>query len=116
MVLFAMPTAVKIIAMDWMSHLFEHESKKRCMFAIEEKRSEFGFCGRREDETQYCTQGKNAPFTLMGLVGSGRQPMKKCPQAQLWTFTSKRYDALEWMFSIMSEARKRTMALGFVAK
>ncbi len=47
---------------------------------------------------------KKAPFNLMGLVGSVRQPMKKCPQAWLWVFASKRYEASEWIFRIMSEA------------
>jgi hypothetical protein len=47
---------------------------------------------------------KKAPFNLMGLVGSARQPMKKCPQAQLWAFASKRYEASEWILRIMLEA------------
>ena len=47
---------------------------------------------------------KNAPFTVMGLVGSRRQPMKKIPQAWLWAFASVRYDAPEWMLSIMTKA------------
>jgi hypothetical protein len=47
---------------------------------------------------------KKAPFNLMGLVGSVRQPMKKCPQAQLWAFASERYEASEGILRIMSEA------------
>ncbi len=47
---------------------------------------------------------KKAPFNLMGLVGSARQPMKKCPQARLWAFASERYEASEWILRIISEA------------
>jgi hypothetical protein len=41
---------------------------------------------------------KKAPFNLMGLVRSACQPMKKCPQAWLWAFASKRYEASECMY------------------
>jgi hypothetical protein len=47
---------------------------------------------------------KKAPFNLMGLVGSARQPMKKCPQARLRAFASKRYKASKCMLRIMLEA------------
>jgi hypothetical protein len=47
---------------------------------------------------------KKAPFNLMGLVGSARQPMKKCPQALLWAFALERYDVSKWMLRIMSDA------------
>jgi hypothetical protein len=47
---------------------------------------------------------KKAPFNLMGLVGSARQPMKKIPQTRLWAFASKRYEASECILRIMSEA------------
>jgi hypothetical protein len=47
---------------------------------------------------------KRAPFNLMGLVGSARQPMKKCPQTWLWAFASKRYKASKWILRIMLEA------------
>jgi hypothetical protein len=47
---------------------------------------------------------KKAPFNLMGLVGSARQPMKKCPQALPWAFASERYHASEWMLRIMLDA------------
>jgi hypothetical protein len=47
---------------------------------------------------------KKAPFNLMGLVGSACQPMKKCPQAWLWAFASKSYEASEYILRIMSEA------------
>ncbi len=47
---------------------------------------------------------KKAPFNLMGLVGSARQPMKKCPQALLWAFALERCDASEWMLRIMLDA------------
>jgi hypothetical protein len=47
---------------------------------------------------------KKAPFNLMGLVRSARQPMKKCPQALLWAFALERYDASKWMLRIMLDA------------
>jgi hypothetical protein len=47
---------------------------------------------------------KKAPFNFMGLVGSVRQPMKKCPQAQLWVFASERYEASECILRIMLKA------------
>jgi len=53
---------------------------------------------------------KNAPFNLMGFVGSGFHPMKKCPHALLWALASDKYDASEWIFNIMSDAWKRTLA------
>jgi hypothetical protein len=36
---------------------------------------------------------KNVQFNLIGPVGSGFHPMKKCPHALLWAFASDRYDA-----------------------
>jgi hypothetical protein len=33
---------------------------------------------------------KNAPFNLMGLVGSDFHPIKKCPHALLWAFALDR--------------------------
>ncbi len=60
-----------------MSHLFERESKNCCLFAIEEKRSKFCFYGRSNNKSNIAHKVKNAPFTLMGLVGFTHQPTKK---------------------------------------
>ncbi len=38
---------------------------------------------------------KNAPFNLIGCVGLGFHPMKKCPHAWLCEFASDKYDVLE---------------------
>ena len=53
---------------------------------------------------------KNAPFNLMGFVGSAFHPMKKCPHALLWALASDKYDASEWIFNTMSDTWKRTVA------
>ncbi len=53
---------------------------------------------------------KNAPFNLVGFVGSAFHPMKKCLHALLWALASDKYDASEWIFNIMSDAWKRTVA------
>jgi hypothetical protein len=46
---------------------------------------------------------KNAPFNLIGSVGLGFHPMKKCLHALLCAFASDKYNALEWMFDIISK-------------
>ena len=58
----------------------------------------------------------NAPFSLMGLPSVGNAPMKKCPHALLRAFGSLRYDASEWMFNTISDARNLTTASGCDAK
>ncbi len=58
----------------------------------------------------------NAPFSLMGLPSIGNVPMKKCPHALLRAFSSLRYDASEWMFNTISDARNLTTASGCDAK
>jgi hypothetical protein len=47
---------------------------------------------------------KNSPFNLIGCVGLGFHPMKKCPHAQLCVFASNKYDALERICNIISDA------------
>jgi hypothetical protein len=59
---------------------------------------------------------KNAPFNLIGCVGLGVHPMKKCLHAQLCAFASDKYDASEIMFNIISDAWNRTVASKCVAK
>jgi hypothetical protein len=46
---------------------------------------------------------KNAPFNLIGCVGLGFHPMKKCLHARLCAFALDKY-ALEWMLNIISNA------------
>jgi hypothetical protein len=46
----------------------------------------------------------NTPFNLMEPVGCGFHPMKKCLHILLWVFASDRYNASEWMLSIMSDS------------
>jgi hypothetical protein len=38
---------------------------------------------------------KNTPFNLIGCVGLGFYPMKKCPHALLWPFALDKYNASE---------------------
>jgi hypothetical protein len=59
---------------------------------------------------------KNAPFNLMGPLSCDVHPMKKCPHALLCALASGKYDALEWMFMIMSDAWNRMVVSGFVAR
>jgi len=54
----------------------------------------------------------NAPFSLMGFPSIGNAPMKKFPHALLRAFGSLKYDALEWMFNTISDARNLTTASG----
>jgi len=53
---------------------------------------------------------KNAPFNLVGFVGSAFHPMKKCLHALLWALASDKYDASEWIFNTMSDKWKHTVA------
>jgi hypothetical protein len=52
----------------------------------------------------------------MGFPSIGTSPMKKWPHALLRAFGSLKYEASEWMFIIISDARNRTTAFGCVAK
>jgi hypothetical protein len=54
----------------------------------------------------------NAPFCLMGVPSLGNHPGKKYPHALLRILGSVRYDTSEWIFMIISDAWKRTLALG----
>ena len=58
----------------------------------------------------------NAPFSLIGLQSLGTDPMKKWPHARLRAFGSLKYDASEWMFNTISDARNLTTASGCNAK
>jgi hypothetical protein len=58
----------------WVSHFFERESKHCCLFAVEKKSTKFCFHGGCEGESQTAHSVKNAPFNLMGPVGSGSIP------------------------------------------
>ena len=59
---------------------------------------------------------KNAPFNLIGSPSFGDHPMKKCPHARLCAFVSERYDASEWMFKIMLDARYQMVGSGCVPR
>jgi hypothetical protein len=52
----------------------------------------------------------------MGVPSIGNVPMKKCPHALLRAFGSLKYDASEWIFNTMSDARNLTTASGCDAK
>ena len=47
---------------------------------------------------------KNAPFNLIGFVGSGFHPMKKWPHALLCGLAFDKCDSSKWMFITISNA------------
>jgi hypothetical protein len=55
---------------------FERELKYCCLFAVEEESTKFCFRVNATTNLKIVHSVKNAPFSLMGLVGSGFQPMK----------------------------------------
>ena len=59
---------------------------------------------------------KNTPFIFIGSPSFGDHPMKKWPHARLCAFVFERYDASEWTFKIMPDARNRMVASGCVAR
>jgi hypothetical protein len=54
----------------------------------------------------------NALFNLISCLSLGNHPRKKCPHALLRDLGFVRYDTSEWIFMIILDARKRTLALG----
>jgi hypothetical protein len=52
----------------------------------------------------------------MGFPSIGNSPMKKCPHALLSALGLLKYEASEWMFMTMPNARNRTFAFGCDAK
>ena len=58
---------------------------------------------------------KIAPFSRVALPSLGIHPRKMWPHALLLPFQTKRYDASEWMFRIISDAQKRIVASGLNA-
>ncbi len=60
---------------------------------LRKKAPSLAFAAEATTKRNIAHRVKKAPFNLMGLVGSARQPMKKCPQAWLWAFASERYKA-----------------------
>jgi hypothetical protein len=59
---------------------------------------------------------KTVPFNLIGCLSLGDHPIKKCPHARLQVSDSDKYEALEWTFMIMLEARKQIVVSGYVAR
>ncbi len=109
MVLFAMPMAVELLqcigVRGWGWPIFSSVSLK-IVACLQFRKRAPSLASAAEATTKHniAHRVKKAPFYLMGLVGSVLQPMKKCPQAWLWVFASKRYKASKWILRIMLEA------------
>ena len=114
-VLFAMPTAVELSQCigvgGWGCPISSSVSQK--IVACLQLRNNAPSSASAADATtnrKIAHNVKNAPFNLMGFVGSAFHPMKKCPHALLWALASDKYDASEWIFNTISDAWKRTVA------
>ncbi len=108
-VLFAMPTAVELLQCigvgGWGWPISSSVSLKivACL-QLRKRAPSSASAVEATKKRNIAHRVKKAPFNLMGLVGSVRQPMKKFPQAWLWAFASKRYEASECILRIMLEA------------
>jgi hypothetical protein len=108
-VLFAMPTTVELLqcigVRDWGWPISSSVSLK-IVTCLQLRKRPPSLASAAEVTTKCNTahRVRKASFNLMGLVGSACQPMKKCPQARLWAFASKRYKASECILRILSEA------------
>jgi hypothetical protein len=108
-VLFAMPTAVELLQCigvgGWGWPISSSVSLKivACL-QLRKRAPSLASTAEAMTKRNIAHRVKKALFNLMGLVGSVRQPMKKCPQAWLWAFASKRYKASKCILRIMSEA------------
>ena len=114
-VLFAMPTAVELSQCigvgGWGCPISSSVSQK--IVACLQLRNNAPSSASAADATtnrKIAHNVKNAPFNLMGFVGSAFHPMKKCPHALIWALASDKYDASEWIFNTISDAWKRTVA------
>jgi hypothetical protein len=56
------------------------------------------------------------PLSFMGFPSIGNSPMKKWPHSLLRAFGLLKYEASEWMFMTMSDARNHTVAFECDAK
>ncbi len=74
----------------WVLHFLECESKYCCLFAVEEESNKFCSVTDATTNLKIGHIVKNTQFDLMGPVGPGFHPMKKCPHALLWVFASDR--------------------------
>jgi hypothetical protein len=108
-VLFAMPTAVELSqctgvgGWGWPISSSVSQNIVACL-QFRKRAPSLASAAEATTKRNIAHRVKKAPFNLMGMVGSARQPMKKCPQALLWAFASERYNASKWMLRIMSDA------------
>jgi hypothetical protein len=98
------------------SHFFKHESKIVACLQLRNNAPSSAYTADETTNLKIAHNVKNAPFNLMGFVGSAFHPMKKCPHALLWGLASDKYDAPERIFNTISDAWKRTVASECVAK
>ncbi len=108
MVLFAMPTAVKLlqcIGVGGLGWPISSSVTLKIVACLQFRKRAPSSASTVEVTTKHniAHRVKKAPFNLMGLVGSAHQPTKKCPQAWLWAFASGRYKASKWILSIVSD-------------
>ncbi len=78
-----------------MAHLFKGESKYCGLLAIKKSCTMFGSMEDAMTNHNIAQKAKNAPFNLIGCVGLGSHPIKKCLHALLFVFASDKYDVLE---------------------
>ena len=90
--------------------------KNHALFTIQEEGTSSASTADMTTNQRMAHKVKNAPFNLMGLPSLGVQPMKKRPHALLRASDSVKYDASQCMFIIMSDARNRIVASGYVAR
>jgi hypothetical protein len=95
--------------------IFKGHSKNHALFAIEKEGPHFGLGGRCDKESKYGAQGKERTIQFNGIAVLCC-PSNKCLHALFRALASDKYDALKYMFMIMSNARNRMMASGFVAR
>ncbi len=99
-----------------MSHFFELESKIVACLQFRNNAPSSASAADATTNLKIAHNVKNAPFNLMGFVGLAFYPMNKCLHALLWALASDKYDASEWIFSIISDVWKGTVASECIAK
>jgi hypothetical protein len=98
------------------SHFFERESKIVACLQLRNNAPSSASAADATTNLKIVHNVKNAPFNLLGFVGSAFHLMKKFPHALLWALASDKYDASKWIFNTISDARKRRVASECIAK
>ncbi len=77
-----------------MAHFFQSESKNSvtCL-QLRNKAPSLALAVEATTKCKIAQSVKKAPLNLIGFVGSGFQPTKKCPHVRLCAFNLIKYDA-----------------------